>query len=115
MRYVLSLCSYITTSSSEKPIYALIKNISHVGAAFESKANIELGDEVGLKIFLSKDKIITIIIKVLRKRPSQTNFMYDIQFINLTQHSNELFDELMSVLEKYDDDIFYNYIRSLNQ
>ena len=115
IRYDVSLCSYVIHNYNEKPIYALLQNISKGGSSFESKADLTVGETIGLNIFVSKDNIISVMGKILRKNATPNNFAYDIQFITFKPESIKLFDELLSVLEKFDDELFYNYIRALNE
>ena len=115
IRYDVSLCSYVIHNYNEKPIYALLQNISKGGASFESKADLIVGEPIGLNIFVSKNNIISVMGKILRKNATPNNFAYDINFITFKTESTKLFDKLLAVLEKYDDELFYNYIRALNE
>lgn len=114
-RYNVSLCSYVIQNYNEKPIYALICNISKGGASFESKTDLVVGATVGLNIFVSKDNIISVMGKILRKNATSNSFAYDMEFLSFKPESLKLFEELIEVLEKNDDDLFYNYIKALNE
>lgn len=115
MRFDVSLCSYIIYDYMQKPTYALIQNISKGGISLETKADLSVGSTFGLNLFLSKDKIISLVGKILRKKTNPSNFIYDAQVDSINRNSIALFEELFSVLEKFDDELLYNYISSLNK
>ena len=114
-RFDVALCSYIIHDYNEKPTYALIQNISKGGISLETKADLNVGSTYGLNMFLSKDKIISLVGKVLRKKSNPHNLIYDTQIISVNRNSLELYEELFSVLEKFDDGLFYDYINSMNK
>ncbi len=114
-RFDVSLCSYIIHDYMQKPTYALIQNISKGGISLETKADLSVGCTFGLNLFLSKDKIISLVGKILRKKTNPSSFIYDAQVDSINRNSIALFEELFSVLEKFDDELLYNYINSLNK
>jgi len=113
-RFFVALGGYVIKDYNEKPIYSLLKNISRGGVSFESKCDLTLGSVVGLNIFISRDRIISAMLRILRKEAITNTFLYDAKFEGFNKDSKRSFDELLSVLEKYDDELFYNYIKSLN-
>ena len=114
-RFDISLCGYVVFDYMQKPIYALIQNISRGGISIQTKADLNVGTTCGLNLFLSKDKIVSLVCKVLRKKSNPSNFAYDTQVESINRNSTELYDKLFSILEKYDDELFYNFINLINK
>lgn len=115
IRFDVSLCSYVVYDYTQKPTYALIQNLSKGGLSLETKSDLDIGATCGVNIFLSKEKIIFLVCKVLRKKSNENNSVYDTQITSINRKSQDLFDQLLHILGKYDDELFFNYITSLNK
>ncbi|MGE5473174.1 MAG: PilZ domain-containing protein [Ignavibacteriales bacterium] len=114
-RFDVSLCCYAIPDVRTKHYYAITNNISRGGISFKTKADIEIGQVIGLNIYLSKDRIISMAIKILRKKALSSSFIYDAEIANINRKSEGYFNELLSVLEQYDDEMYFNYINTLNK
>ncbi len=114
-RFDVSFCGYVLQNGIQKPSYALVKNISRTGVSLECKTDMCQDSVFRLDIFLSKDNIISMSCKILRKSAAQSNYQYDAAIEILGKNSSSLFEKLFSVLQEYDDEALFNYIASLNK
>lgn len=115
IRFDVNLCCYILLENAPKPFYSVVNNISRGGISVQAKADMDVGSSVMLNLYLAKDKIISLAVKILRKQAVEQNFIYDASIENIGRKSQELFDELFSVLETFDDDLFFEYINKINK
>ncbi|MGE5329844.1 MAG: PilZ domain-containing protein [Deltaproteobacteria bacterium] len=114
-RFDVSLCCYVIPEAGEKHYYGVTQNISQGGISLQTKAVMEIGHVFGLNIYLSKDRIISFAVKILRKKASGSDFIYDTTIESINRKSEAYFKELCEVLEKFDDELYFKYINSLNK
>ncbi len=114
-RFDVSFCGYVLQSDIQKPVYALVKNISRTGISLECKTDMDEDSVFKLDIFLSRDKIISMKCKALRKSAAQGTYLYDAAIESLDKNSSGIFEKLFSILLEYDDEVLFNYIASLNK
>lgn len=110
-RFNISLCAYIMDNTNlQKPQYALIKNISRSGILFETKAILAEQNHYQLNIFLSRQRIISITCKILDKRSMLSINIYHAVIDSINENSIQLFEELISILEQYDEELLYSFL-----
>jgi len=114
-RFGVALCCYVIPDAMKKHCYAVTQNISKGGVSLQTKANMDIGHVFALNIYISKDRIISLAVKILRKKASGSDFIYDTNIETINRKSEAYFKELFEVLEKYDDELYYKYINKLNK
>lgn len=114
-RFDVTICCYAIPDIRQKHTYAITNNISKGGISLQTKADMDIGQILGLNLYLSKDRIISMAVKILRKKASNSNFIYDTKIESINRKSESYFNELISILEQYDDELYFKYINSLNK
>ena len=101
-RFYAKLGASLKTNISEKGTYSIIVNLSLSGLALISKANINVGSNVFIDLFLSSKNLVPISGSVIRKKALNYGYEYGILIADISDTSEV---KLKNLIEKLENDL----------
>lgn len=105
-RYSVSLSANLRVCDAETKYFAVVRDISVLGASFTCKEELNENTEVIINVAASKDVVITFNGRIIRKRELQNFFEYGILQTSIDEHNNELLEKYTEELEREEEKLF---------
>lgn len=93
-RYSVSLSSNVQIKNSDAFYFAVVKNISVVGVSFTCNIDVNIGEELLIKVAVAEDEILTFTGRIVRKRQIANFSEYGLLQSDIDEYN-------MTLLEKY--------------
>ena len=105
-RFSVSLSANVRMRNTDGIYFAVVRNISIVGASFTCRETLDENSEIIINIAVSKDVVITFYGRIIRKRELQNFYEYGLLQTSIDELNYEELEKYTKELEKEEDRLF---------
>jgi hypothetical protein len=105
-RFSVSLSANVKVQNTGAIYFAVVRNISIVGASFTCREALDENAEIIINVAVSKDVVITFYGRIIRKRELQNFYEYGLLQTSIDELNSEELEKYTKELEKEEDRLF---------
>lgn len=105
-RYSVSLSANVREKDSKEVHFAVVRNISLLGASFTCNAEFDESSEVTLNIAASKDMVITFYGRIIRSRRLLNYYEYGVIQTSIDELNGEELEKYIQALQAEEESLF---------